>query len=208
MTTFVTIPDADVDQDSPVTVALMTALRDNPLAIADGGGGPVLGLTMLAATTIASDATVDFTAEFNSTRYESYVFAFSNIVGASASIFLMRTSTDAGSSYDAGASDYAYNYIKNGTSTSNATATSMQLINPVPTTSDRGFSGVVELSTPDITNRTLVFGNFVSDTGGIPDVYTVSGVRNSAADVDGVRFLNATGNLSTGVITMYGRGRV
>lgn len=36
MTTFTTIPNSDIDQDSPVTVALMTALRDNPLAIAEG----------------------------------------------------------------------------------------------------------------------------------------------------------------------------
>ena len=33
------IPNSDIDQDSPVTVALMTALRDNPEAIADGDSG-------------------------------------------------------------------------------------------------------------------------------------------------------------------------
>lgn len=37
MTTYTTIPDADIDQDSPVTQPLMTALRDNPIAIAEGG---------------------------------------------------------------------------------------------------------------------------------------------------------------------------
>ena len=39
MTTYTTIPSTDVDQDSPVSVALMTALRDNPLAIAQWGTG-------------------------------------------------------------------------------------------------------------------------------------------------------------------------
>ena len=37
--TWTTIPDSDVDQDSPVTVALMTALRDNVSAIANGDVG-------------------------------------------------------------------------------------------------------------------------------------------------------------------------
>lgn len=31
-----TIPDTEIDQDSPVTQQLMTALRDNPIAIANG----------------------------------------------------------------------------------------------------------------------------------------------------------------------------
>lgn len=35
MTTYTTIADADIDQDSPVTQPLMTALRDNPIAIAE-----------------------------------------------------------------------------------------------------------------------------------------------------------------------------
>lgn len=36
MANFTTIPDSDVDQDSPGTVGLFTALRDNPIAIIEG----------------------------------------------------------------------------------------------------------------------------------------------------------------------------
>ena len=39
MTAFVAIPNGDIDQDSPVTQELFTALRDNPLAIAEGATG-------------------------------------------------------------------------------------------------------------------------------------------------------------------------
>jgi hypothetical protein len=35
MTTYVVIPDGDIDLDSPVNQPLMTALRDNPIAIAE-----------------------------------------------------------------------------------------------------------------------------------------------------------------------------
>ena len=36
---WVTIADSDIDPDSPITTSLMTALRDNPIAIADGSAG-------------------------------------------------------------------------------------------------------------------------------------------------------------------------
>jgi hypothetical protein len=36
MTTYVPVPDGDIDQDSPGTQPLFTALRDNPIAIAEG----------------------------------------------------------------------------------------------------------------------------------------------------------------------------
>lgn len=36
MTTYVAIPNGDIDQDSPITQPLLTALRDNPVAIAEG----------------------------------------------------------------------------------------------------------------------------------------------------------------------------
>lgn len=39
MTTYSTITDGQVDQDSPITQPLITALRDNPLAIAEGAAG-------------------------------------------------------------------------------------------------------------------------------------------------------------------------
>lgn len=35
MTSYVAIPNGDIDQDSPVTQPLMTALRDNPIAIGE-----------------------------------------------------------------------------------------------------------------------------------------------------------------------------
>ena len=39
MTTYTAIANGEIDQDSPVTQPLMTALRDNPLSIAEGTSG-------------------------------------------------------------------------------------------------------------------------------------------------------------------------
>jgi hypothetical protein len=39
MTTYTTIPNEDIDQDSSVTQTLMTLLRDNPIALSEGSAG-------------------------------------------------------------------------------------------------------------------------------------------------------------------------
>lgn len=39
MTTYTTIPDSDIDPESPVTTGLVTKLRDNPIAITEGASG-------------------------------------------------------------------------------------------------------------------------------------------------------------------------
>lgn len=39
MTTYTAITNAQIDQDSPITQPLITALRDNPVALAEGAAG-------------------------------------------------------------------------------------------------------------------------------------------------------------------------
>ncbi len=50
MTSYVAIPNGDIDQDSPITQPLMTALRDNPIAITEGetGAPRIVGAAMFA----------------------------------------------------------------------------------------------------------------------------------------------------------------
>lgn len=68
MTGFTTIPDADIDADSPITTALMTALRDNPKAIQEGDP---------SAPRIASDAFADNT--LNGAKLGDYSIADSKL---------------------------------------------------------------------------------------------------------------------------------
>lgn len=64
MTSYVAIANGEIDQDSPVTQALMTALRDNPIAITEGAvGAPRIvlsairdGLGTAAGTEVGTDA--------------------------------------------------------------------------------------------------------------------------------------------------------
>lgn len=60
MTSYTTIPDSSVDQDSAITQPLMTALRDNPVAIAENDASVPLNLrstVFLGTLTTTSGAT-------------------------------------------------------------------------------------------------------------------------------------------------------
>lgn len=58
MTTYTTISNNAVDQDSPVTQTLMTALRDNPIAITEGASGaPRIADDALGSTVTAAGVT-------------------------------------------------------------------------------------------------------------------------------------------------------
>ena len=53
MTTYAGIPNSDIDPESPVTTSLVTALRDNPVAITEGASGaPKIQTAALAALAV------------------------------------------------------------------------------------------------------------------------------------------------------------
>lgn len=65
MTTYTTIPNSDVDQDSPVTQPLMTALRDNPIAIVEGAtGAPRMSLGFLPEIAAGDEIKVAMDTDF------------------------------------------------------------------------------------------------------------------------------------------------
>lgn len=52
--TYTAIPDSDIDADSPITTALMTLLRNNPIAIAAGdAGAPSIATAAIAASAVS-----------------------------------------------------------------------------------------------------------------------------------------------------------
>lgn len=89
MTDYTSIPDSDLDQDSPVTQPLMTALRDNPIAIAEAAAGApiILGaalatadnhptVTVAAADTYSVEIAITRVNGSQSTTSTSYVVAY------------------------------------------------------------------------------------------------------------------------------------
>lgn len=172
-------------------------LRMNSGATAPEWG--VSGLTRLASLDLSSTANADFT-EFDATKYDAYRFVLQAVKSSNATsdVLMFRTSTDGGSTYDSGASDYSWQYSQGSGGNSNNNDNAIDI--GASLTSGQGLSGTVELIGPHLTAYTSVvfntYGESVNKVGG--------GERKSAADVDAVRFAFTLGTLESGTITMYG----
>jgi len=175
--------------------------------------GQGTGRVLLATKTASASATLDFT-EFVNATYRLYEFELTNVKPATDGVdFYLRTSTDAGSTYDAGASDYAWG--ADGTSAASGTqgAASADVAITLTTAvkvgnaaSEYGVSGGLTLTgAPTATIYTEMRGAWTYwNTAGAMVQLSGGGARLSAADVDAVRFLFSSGNISSGVIRMYG----
>jgi hypothetical protein len=124
---------------------------------------------------------------------------------------ILRTSTNAGSSYDAGASDYswAFSNINDSSTVSDngATAsTSPQVGTSLGNASTKSFSGEIKLYKPTSAAFHTLFqfdGVYVSAANSTIRVYGI-GRRLTAADVDAIRFVMSAGNIAEGDFALYG----
>lgn len=127
MTTYTTITNAEVDQDSPVTQPLMTALRDNPLAIAEGDatapGIQIAALKMASGSVLrisndpeqvvsaASTVTVFEMRFFQQGAFNLY-FSYRHVYGQTATVrvyvneVLINTYTTTSTTYVGVSADY------------------------------------------------------------------------------------------------------
>lgn len=159
------------------------------------------GLAFLSSVDLASDATADFTL---TAGYDVYVFGLQNVIpSALAANLYLRTSTDGGSTFDSGGTDYT-------TTTDGAAAASAAQFQITGTqaggdVNEDGISGTVEVFGPHLAKRTHVHSvvSYQDGAGALQDT-EVRGFRASAADVDAIRFLFNTGNLASGTITLWG----
>lgn len=168
---------------------------------------------LLATKTAASSATLDFT-EFNNAAYRRYEFEFENVKPATDSVdFYIRTSTNAGSSYDAGATDYAWGSdgTSAGTATQGASAGDVAILMSTAVkignaAAEYGVSGLVDVSGAPSATVFTEFRWHVTywNTAGAMVQLSGGGARLAASDVDAARFLFSAGNITSGTIRMYG----
>lgn len=167
---------------------------------------------LLATKTASASATLDFT-EFNNATYRRYEFELDAVIPATDAVSLyLRTSTDGGSTYDNGASDYQWN--ANGFSGASATqggaasASDMQLNTVIVwgnSTNETGVSGLLRLWAAPAATYTHVEGAVAGwSSAGTLLRLSVGGARLSAADVDACQFLFSSGNIESGTIRMFG----
>lgn len=187
-------------------------LTVNSGATAPEWATPNAGRVLLATKTASASASLDFT-EFDNATYRRYEFELDAVLPATDAVSLyLRTSTDGGSTYDSGASDYQWN--ANGfsgaaaTQGGAATASDMQLNTVIVwgnSTNETGVSGLLRLWAAPAATYTHVEGAVAGwSSAGTLLRLSVGGARLSAADVDACQFLFSSGNITSGTIRMYG----
>jgi hypothetical protein len=191
------------------------------LPAVDGSQLTGLAAVPIAQATASSDATIEFTA-FDSAKYDGYFWEFINVKPATDDVALfVRTSTNGGSTYDNGASDYAWfvtGWLGAGNDNSaDAADTGMRLTLGASSgfaigngAADPGISGTLRVYGPDNTAvNTQFVGQFVyKPVSYNAGVVNFAGARLAAADVDAIQFFMASGNIASGKIIMYGIPKV
>lgn len=179
-------------------------LTKNAIASLAGTGA----LILLSAQTASTSAAIDFTSLITST-YDDYVIIFDGVIPVTGGASLyFRTSSNNGSSYDAGANNYAWG--QSGTLGSGAGATEIDLgIGGAPSNNAAvGIAGtlrIYNLNSTTVYKRAAWDISYGSNTGSGNFVsYAGAGARISTAAVNAVRFLMQSGNISTGTFKLYG----
>ena len=175
------------------------------------------GRDLLEVKAANNSATIDFVLTKWLALYDRFEVDFDNLVPATDGAgFLMRTSTNGGSSYDSGASDYAYIYDRlANTVVDGQVSAGDTKIELAPANVNIGLSnvstepsvGMASIHTPGSATKCMVrWGIAVNpaNPGFVLARYQGNGVRNTAADVDAIRFLMSSGNISTGSFRLYG----
>lgn len=173
-------------------------------------GGGSSALVLLESHTASASATLDFTAFVNSALYDDYLFVVSGLVAATNNVDLyMRVSTNGGSSYAAGGSDYhtaVFAWASSGTANTGGTTDRIMVRNTgeMSNATTASVNGWVRLHVPHSTAlHKRVDGEF--------SYYTVNTVRAiigatylSTTAVNAFRFLFSSGNIASGSIRVYG----
>lgn len=185
-------------------------LTDNGVAVATTADLAAINtaLEFISSATISNVATVDFTG-FDASKYSDYVFSLDNVIPVTdnASLYFLM-SVDGGSTF---LSSYGYNRL---TSESVAvavtqTASGSSAIPIAPNvgsdTNEFGVSGNLTVFGPDLVARTAAISTLrLFSSSGQNWTSITSGQTEVTTEVNAARFSFSTGNLESGVISMYG----
>ena len=177
------------------------------------GGVPAgSGLVLITTQTVTSPvASVDFTGIDGT--YDEYELRIFNAIPVTDNVtFQMRTSTDGGSTFDSGATDYQYGFILHATNITTVQAVgttgtdSVGLVASVGSdTGEWGINLSMQLLRPSIAQpfNFMWKSSYISNLTLLNHNYG-TGRRLSAADVDAIRFYFSSGNVETGIFKLYG----
>lgn len=200
------------------TTYLVSPLENGFIVTCDGAAFRIVGRPsriLLSRAVASNNATIDFVSGIG-TAFRNYEVEITNATPATDNVALwMRTSTDAGANWDAGASDYAYGvglFRNSATGNVNDNSTGAAQIrldggyNLQTDANCAGWSGKITIFKPSAAQYCLfgIEGSFSRTP--LTDLARVQGtaVRGAAADVTGLRFMMSSGNVASGEFDLYG----
>ena len=172
-------------------------------AAAGGGGGG--GLVPISKTTASNDAAVDISLTGG---YSAYVLRFEDVKTANdAAIPVLRVSTDGGTTFDSGASDYSYTLMRTEGSLSQIDYTSAPYVllgQSYGNSTGEVFHGELRVflggtGYPAITSD-MAYKNTVGQSGRSSG----TGHRLSTTAIDAIRVYMLSGNITSGDFHLYG----
>ena len=183
-------------------------LTNNGAAVATAASVAAVNtaLQFISSATISNVATVDFTG-FDSSKYSDYVFSLDNVIPVTDAVILrLLMSVNGGSTF---LSSYTAGAVLAGSTVSSSSFTGVSNITLTDAvgsdTNEFGVSGEVRVFGPDLVARTCATGLLMAITNaGTNQIIISSGQNEVTTAVNAVRFLFSSGNLESGVITMYG----
>lgn len=210
----VTATHTELNHVDGVTSAIQTQL-DAKVGTSVAGRWVQLGSTQTAAASAAIDFVNGSGGVVIDSTYSAYMIEIIAAKPATdGAILWMRTSTNAGSSYDTTGYVYQRIFAQTVASTTVLAAGSSGSGAAIIMTDDvgngsqeEGFYGHVVMFAPSVAARLHVQwqgsyqdasdGSFVTVSGG--------GNQGAATDVDAIRFMFSTGNITSGTFRLYGR---
>ena len=215
--TVVAMPTGNLTTTDKHAVVYDATNNEFKMEAQSGAGGGSGDWTLISSATASTSASIDFTGL--SSTYSYYVLLMTDVVPASDDVTLIfRTSTDNGSSFDAGATDYedvgrtiyhtGSSVVEDATGGTSGTAielTGNDATAGVGNASNEQLSGTVTIFDPSATTPTRILASINYTTAGSePARASIAGARLDTTAVDAIQVLFSSGNISSGNFKLYG----
>lgn len=170
----------------------------------------------LGSYTASSSASINITSKITS-EFDEYIIKLIDVVPSTDNVsILFRTSTNNGTSWDSGATDYTrsgnFNVSSNSTTAGGCSTgeSSLNLAGNISNVSGRGFNATITLTSVSSGNR-MRMGEFnVRYSNNVGDLLTYQGGwrRNATTHIDAIQFFMSSGNIASGIFRVYGLRKV
>lgn len=173
------------------------------------------GLALIQRQSVSAVAAVEFTTGFDANKYDGYVLTLRHLVPATDNVALwLRVSDDGGSTFEAGAS--AYRWARNITfddASNNAAGDTadaqIAMASALSNNAANALCGAIELPGLDSTASAKPARwqlAYLSNAGRQAHA-DGAGVYFSVDALNGLQVLTSSGNITSGVLSLYGRRR-